>query len=274
MKRMILGGVAISALLIAAPLSIANAADMPVKAPPMAPVVAPVYSWTGFYIGGDAGLALENASGTSNFIDTYAAPPDIYNPQSNSLHDVGFLAGGEIGYNWQVDPNWMLGVEGDWDWLRTSYNFCRQTNINSLPCTDNDLGFETIGSQTNWLATARARVGVTMGWIMVYGTGGAAWGSVATTESLSCLVEGCGSSSLKLAASSTVTQIKTGWTAGVGVEGMLDAHWSVKAEFLYVDLGNFSDTFTTVGTAGYTQSVAFSRDERFDIIRGGLNYRF
>ena len=108
---------------------------------------------------------------------------------------------------------------------------------------------------------------------MVYGTGGAVWGHVQTTESLSCLVGGCGSSSLKLAASSTVSQTKTGWAAGLGIEGMLDAHWSVRAEWLHVDLGNLSDTFMTVGIPG-TQSVVWSRDERFDIIRAGVNYRF
>jgi outer membrane immunogenic protein len=257
----------------------ASAADLPMKAPP--PVVAPVWNWTGFYIGGNAGWAGEKASGTSDFIDTVFAPgnTEFSNPQSNSPSGSSFTGGVQAGYNWQVAPRFVLGVEGDWDWLNTKYNFCRQADRLSTACLDappNIFGFETIASQTNWLATARARAGVTWDRFMFYGTGGVAFGSIRTTESLSCLTDGCGgASTLKLALSSSTTQTRTGWVAGLGVEGMLNSQWSIKGEWLHYDLGSLSNTFTTVGNVGVgTQSVVWSRNERYDTVRVGLNYRF
>jgi outer membrane immunogenic protein len=251
----------------------ASAADLGSPAPApvytKAPIVEPAYNWTGLYLGGNAGRARESASGISDFIDT-GVPPSV-NPQSNSFSSVGFVGGGQIGYNWQVAPNWVLGAEGDWDWLRTNYKLCRQTD--DEVCFDAGRGFESISSQTKWLATARARAGVTVDKFMFYGTGGAAWGSIQSTESLNCLVGGCGTSSGKLASSSSITQTKAGWAAGLGVEGMLARNWSIKAEWLHVDLGHLSNTLTTVGNANSgTQSAVWSRDERFDMLRVGVNY--
>lgn len=263
----------------------AFAADLPVKAPPPPP--AQIYSWTGFYVGGNAGWAGERASGTSDFIDTAFAPAstEFSNPQSNSPSGSSFTGGIQAGYNWQVTPRFVLGAEGDWDWLRTKYSFCRQTDILfSTACLDalpNIDGFETIASQTNWLATARGRAGVTAGQFMFYGTGGVAVGSIQTTESLNCLTDGCGGkSTFKLALSSSTTQTRVGWVAGLGVEGMLNSKWSIKAEWLHYDLGNLSNTFTTVGNVvgpggGLgTQSVLWSRSEHYDTVRVGLNYHF
>jgi outer membrane immunogenic protein len=261
-------------------VSAASAADMRAPAPiyNKAPILAPAYNWNGFYFGGNAGAAREHATGTSDFVDTFFAPgnSEFSNPQSNGPSNTSFIGGVQAGYNWQVSPHVVLGAEGDWDWLNTKYSFCRQTDVQSTACSDvlpNIFGSESIASETKWLATARARAGVTWDRFMFYGTGGAAWGRLDTTESLSCLVDGCGgTSTLKLAASSTLSQTKAGWVAGLGVEGMLSPNWSVKAEWLHVDLGNLSQTFTTVGNVPGSQSVVWSRDERFDMVRVGVNY--
>lgn len=253
-------------------MATAWAADI---APAYAPMVSP-FSWTGLYIGGNAGLALQNASGTSNFIDTADGSS---NPQSDQGTSSGFIGGAQVGYNWQVAPNWVLGLEGDWDAVRTKYSFCRQTDITSAACQDTGDGFESIASQTNWLATARGRVGVTLDRVMFYGTGGAAWGNIKTTESLNCSSLGCGAVSLvPVAASATFTQTRVGWVGGLGVEGMLDPNWSIKAEWLHVDLGNMSNTLSTIGDSGgvpppTVQSAVWSRDETFDIFRVGVNYK-
>jgi outer membrane immunogenic protein len=274
----------VAASLTAAGLSVgltaaASAADLgrPAPAPvyTKAPVVAPS-TWTGFYIGGNVGGVSEHASGTSDFLDTSpAAVGFAANPEHNSKSNTSFIGGAQLGYNWQVS-HVVLGAEGDWDWMHSKYSFCRDTDSLSVPCIDKGLGFETIGSETNWLATARGRLGVTVpnfSNVMIFGTGGAAFASVKTTEALSCLVLGCGGSSLKLAASSDVTQTKTGWTAGAGVEAMLSRNWSVKAEWLHVDLGTLNNTFATTGSLG-TQSVSWSRTEQFEVFRAGVNYRF
>jgi outer membrane immunogenic protein len=276
MKRIVIiwlaaAGLGVSASAFAADLSPATA---PVYT--KAPAAPPAWTWTGVYVGGNAGWVKEHASGTSDFLNTAIGGAFATDPQLDSPSGSSFIGGGQLGYNWQVNQYLVLGAEGDWDWLNTKYSFCRQTDIGSLACTDNSRGFETIGSQANWLATSRGRLGMTVpafSNVMVYGTGGLAWGSIKTTESLSCLVGGCATSSLLLAASSSVTQNKTGWVAGAGVEGMLTPNWSIKAEWLHVDLGTLSNTFVTAGTVG-TQSVFWSRDERFDMVRLGVNYRW
>ena len=157
----------------------ALAADMAVKSPPP-PIVSPA-SWNGLYIGGNLGAASEHAAGTSDFLDTVGAgTPFAANPQSNTFNPTNFIGGGQVGYNWQFDPRWVVGVEGDWDFTNTDYDFCRQTNTLSAACSENGFGFETISGKTQWLATARARLGITTGNFLFYGTGGAAWGRVDT----------------------------------------------------------------------------------------------
>jgi opacity protein-like surface antigen len=241
----------------------------PVKAPALS-----VYSWTGFYIGGNAGAVASIPSGTSDFLDSAAVPPFSSYPEQFSSANSSFLGGFQAGYNWQVDPRWVVGVEADWDWTRTRYNFCRQTDVTSSACIDDGSGFESIGSRTNWLGTARARAGVTLDGILLYGTGGAAWGRVVTTLSQSCLVSGCGSVSLlPLAASSTSTTDKMGWVAGVGAEYALSTNWSAKAEWLYIDLGTINNSLSTAGTFGL-QTTTWSRSERYDELRIGVNYKF
>jgi outer membrane immunogenic protein len=237
------------------------------------------FSWRGFYVGGHLGAVTEHASGTSDFLDTLDGST---NPQSNSLSNTHVLAGGQLGYNWQIDPRWVVGIEGDWDWTRTGYSACRQTDVDSLACSDNGHGFETIGGKTEWLATARARVGVTLANFLLYGTGGAAWGRVETDLAQTC-PSGCGLSNTGVFAASTADHIKAGWVAGLGAEAAIDRNWSVRAEWLHIDLGTITDTLSTAGTLNNddgggtqsgTQTTAWSRREKFDELRIGVNYRF
>jgi outer membrane immunogenic protein len=273
MNKLVFAGVVLAALIDG---GAASAADMPLKAAP-AQVVA--YNWGGFYIGGNLGGVSEHASGTSDFREVAIFPVlNPTNPQSNSFSDTHFVGGVQAGYNWQFDRRWVLGVEADWDRTRTGYNFCRQTDITSLACADNGDGFETIKSTTDWIATARARLGVTVGNVLLYGTGGAAWGHIETTLSQSCLVGSCGAVSIRsLAASSTSSTVKAGWVAGLGAEAALAANWSLRAEWLHIDLGTIGNSLTTTGNSfGFpsAETTTWSRAERYDQVRIGLNYRF
>lgn len=267
----------------------AVAADMAVKAPPPpATPVAPVINWTGFYVGGNLGGVVEHASGTSDFLDTIVFKSSFSNPQSNSFSNTRFLGGVQAGYNWQFDPRWLVGVEGDWDWTHTGYSFCRQNfispGVGCFPSTVVGSGVETISSKTDWLATLRGRLGVTLGNWLFYGTGGAAWGRVNTTLTLNCLEaagSGCGNSLTPLFASSTTGTIKAGWVAGLGAEWMLATNWSVRAEWLHIDLGSINDSLPTAGFNGAigsgvagTETAVWSRTERFDEFRVGVNYLF
>jgi outer membrane immunogenic protein len=258
------------------------AADLGTRAP--APIytkapAAPPFSWTGFYLGGNVGAATAHASGTSDFVDTLVAgSPFASNPQTNSLSSTNALAGGQIGFNWQLDPRWVVGIEGDWDWTRARYSVCRQNDINSTACVDTGNGFETFSARTDWLATARARLGFTVANVLLYGTGGAAWGRVETELMQSCLHKGCGiASQTQLSAASTADHTKAGWVAGLGAEAAIDSHWSVRAEWQHIDLGTITDslsTTTAVGVTTGTQTTVWSRSERFDEFRVGANYRF
>ncbi len=269
--KTLFGLAAVSLLLAAAP---ANAADLMLR---KAPPAAPVWSWSGFYIGANLGGVNESTSGTSDFLDPSALPGDsLTNPQSNSFSSTALIGGGQVGYNWQAGGMWLLGVEGDWDFTHTNYSFCRQTNTNGAACDNSGLdGFESISSNTRWLATARGRLGVTVGNFLFYGTAGVAWGGIETTLSQNCPT-GCGSSSLPIALSSTTDTSKVGWVAGVGGEFALQGNWALRLEWLHIDLGTVSNSFSTNGLILGTPSVettAWSRTERYDVIRAGIDYR-
>lgn len=248
---------------------IGHAADLSIKAPPLA--AAPI-SWTGFYVGGNVGANTESSSGISNFIDTRGTVAE--NPQNNQFNTTQAIGGGQIGYNWQFDPRWVIGVEGDWSFTHDNYGFCRQTDTVSAACSDNNFGFELISSTTDWLATARGRAGFTWSNLLFYGTGGFAWGRVETSLTQNCLVGGCGAAPTPLFASSTSTAIKSGWAVGLGTEMQWDAHWSARLEWLHIDLGSIGNSLSSAGTPFSTQTTTWSRSERYDLLRAGINYRF
>lgn len=150
MKRVLLASVGIAALV--ASISAAGAADLPrrqAQAPVYkAPVYAPVYNWTGFYVGLNGG----GAWGRSRW-DT-----------ADSFDVSGWLFGGTAGYNWQFGQT-VLGVEGDIDW----------SNIRGTTTTLCATGCET---RNSWLATVRGRLGYAFDRILPYVTGGLAVGDI------------------------------------------------------------------------------------------------
>jgi outer membrane immunogenic protein len=146
--------------------SVASAADLPVKAPVYkAPVAAPAYSWTGFYIGVNAGGGIGRNPSTASDVTTGSVIGTF------TMSPAGFIGGGQIGYNWQFAPNWLLGVEGDMQGATGNDSICSGT------C--NTLGFYFTDEQKlKWFATARGRFGYTNGDWLWYVTGGGAWGEI------------------------------------------------------------------------------------------------
>jgi outer membrane immunogenic protein len=149
----------------------------------------------------------------------------------------GGLVGGTVGYNWQTGP-WVLGVEGDLDW----------SNINGNTFNGCAPGCKTTN---DWLGTARVRVGYAFDRFLPYITGGLAVGNMQT----------------KLGGIDAVDNTNVGWTAGAGVEFAVNNNWSLKAEYLYVDLGSFN---CGVACGGVPNEVSFTSH----IGRAGINYRF
>lgn len=235
---------------------VALAADLPVKAPVYkAPVVAPLYNWTGFYIGANLG----GSFGHSSTDWTVAGTP------ASTSHDMnGILGGFQAGYNWQTG-SWVWGLEADIQAtgqkgsssLSHTYNLCA---VAPCPVTNT----MTLENKLPWFGTFRGRVGFTPAdrWL-VYATGGLAYGDVKTNLTTT-LTTGAG-------ATESASTTKTGWTVGAGVETAFAANWTVKVEYLYMDLGSAGNTFT--GIAPLTPVVTSSHVTD-NIVRAGLNYRF
>jgi outer membrane immunogenic protein len=261
MKRL-----ALAASILAVSAIAAAAADPNTKPPIKA---AEVFNWTGFYIGGNVGGSWENESGNSNFVSPSAPAAQASTPQANALSDTAVIGGVHAGYNLQM-TRWVIGVEADWDWTHTKTGFCRQTDNLSAPCTDNGRGYLTLNQTTQWLDSARGRLGYAWDRVMVYGTGGAAWGRIDSSITANCLVAGCGSNLASQITTVNFSDTKVGWVAGAGIEGALDNDWIARAEYLHYDLGSVTSTLTAVPQS----TTTWSRASTFETVRFGLSYKF
>jgi outer membrane immunogenic protein len=224
---------------------------MPLKAPPP-PVV---FGWTGFYAGGNVGLSVARDRTAAPVLDPFSPTGIASNEQAN-LSPFGVIGGGQIGYNFQADRNWVLGIETDFQGSgerdnRTCIDFCNVTPFG-----------EKLTQSIDWFGTVRGRVGWTNGPALFYVTGGGAYAKVSTA--LTFVSNGAGTFS------GAFGSIKTGWTAGAGVEAHLFGNWTAKAEYLYMDLGTVSGSVPTSFGVPFT----FTGKVQDHIGRVGVNYKF
>ncbi len=238
-------------------------------APRMPPPPPPAYNWTGFYIGGTAGGAWGNFNPATSTVtvpvgEINADVPAINAAGMQSIRPAGFTGGLEAGYNWQPSQ-FLFGLEGDIE------SFHLSGSASTGPVVyHGGAGTFTINANasTDWLATARGRLGYVAGTWLFYATGGFAFTDLHGNFSFSETAFG-GSESASLSSS------KVGYTVGGGVEASLSRQWSVKAEYLFVDFGNVSATGTAAGgvlvpTYPFTHTV----DLKANLARVGLNYHF
>jgi outer membrane immunogenic protein len=222
---------------------------------PAAPVRT-VYDWTGFYFGANIGYGVGRDQ-TDTFQDQALIPAGRALNEAFKLSPAGLLAGPQIGANWQTGKL-VLGVEADW----------QRTSQEDYACRNDCNGVLNItyDQALRWFGTARARLGFAQDRTLWYVTGGGAWGRVDDNFSLYSTFFG-------VSPSVSATHQLNGWTAGGGVETALAGPWTAKLEYLYVDLGSVTDSYTTPALFGGT---TFSNTSwiRNNIIRGGLNYRF
>jgi outer membrane immunogenic protein len=281
MRKPALAASAIVVGLIAGP---AWAADMAVKAVPP----APVYSWTGFYLGGNIGYSWANISGNLgdpdiSFFSGLGSLPTSF---SESLKPKGVTGGGQFGYNYQLNAAWIVGVEGDFELTDQGAASSQSASTSGVSVNPGIIGSTASNVATNfasrisWIATARARAGVLITpSTLLYGTGGVAFGGVNVTGSgvaninlTACIIGiGCiptGSASGAFAFNQSSTQV--GWTVGGGVEGALAGRWTWRAEYLHVDLGSQSGSVAD-NVGGMASWTAKFTD---DIGRVGLDYHF
>jgi outer membrane immunogenic protein len=283
-------GWALASAMLLGSMGSAYAADMAVKAPPMP--VAAVASWTGFYVGLNGGYARIqdgiDVNPTLPFGNTglvggaaFSTASTLAYTNRSGSRDAGF-AGGQVGYNWQVSPRWVLGLEAD---VQGFWNNNNQTIFASSIAPPgfpaNPLSsVETLNDRMDWLATFRGRAGILLSpSFLLYGTGGLAVGEV--NASTTIVQQVLGPSAVPNAYSSlgSVSETRAGWVAGAGAEWLVRT-WSFKVEGLYYDLGSrtFAGTplqnFNTAGTL-FTSSVPVSH-VNFNgvLIRAGINWHF
>jgi outer membrane immunogenic protein len=279
---------ALAAVAVVGFASIACAADMPVKAPPVdAPVAA--YNWTGFYVGANIGGGWSNNRSVNyspndpNMVADFA-PLFALAPPSASIKTSGVLGGLQLGYNWQVNSNWLVGLETDFDGSGIKGSGSTSTFFIGINPETN-----TVQEQLKWLGTVRARLGfLPMNNLLAFVTGGFAYGEVEHTgnyvnNGTAGFATGpTGGFSLTCNASSTCltgssSSVATGWTAGGGLEYAFMPKWTVKAEYLYVSLASNSVTETALQPVGASAPSSFNANysrTNFNVARAGVNYRF
>jgi outer membrane immunogenic protein len=255
MKSVLLASVSIAALFIAAE---ANAADLAVKAPrPM--MAAPVYSWTGCYVGAHVGWGWgrNNHGQTSSFFSGSSGGATSV-AAAGRVDSSGGLFGGQVGCNYQFASNWVAGIQGD----------VAGTDINGRATDPMGVAFDTVTNstiaiKTDWLASVTGRVGYTVynNQGLLYVKGGAAW--VHNKWDLH--------DAFNFFAPSQVDETRTGWTIGGGVEWKFTENWSGFAEFNYYNFGNGK----LLSANTFDGPVTFSSGKQeIETVKIGVNYSF
>lgn len=279
MKRFAIGLAAAVSLFATGAMAADLAARPYVKAPPM---VEPIWSWTGFYVGGNAGYSWGRSRTDVSYYSTTTGLPIA--PPAGSITSASFdmngaIAGGQIGYNWQVN-NWLLGLEGDAQWSdeKGRAGYLCATTLAGSPCIPGVTFVPgaagtalTIDQKLEWFGTVRGRAGILAAprWLL-YVTGGLAFGEIKTTGTMSGFSFPGG---LPVASVGSTSTTRAGWTVGAGVEGKITQNWSAKLEYLYMDLGSFGSGPFTLAPAS---AIAANVNSKFTdhILRVGINYQF
>ena len=224
---------------------IAHAADLgrPPPAPPPQPVFVPppVYNWTGFYIGGNAGVAWTQGDLSDSFGNSF----------SNSQNAV-FTGGGQIGANYQI--NWLVvGVEADFDWLANNNN------------SSNAIAGVQVSANDRWITTLAGRVGVAANNWLFYAKGGGGWVGV-NNFTLTNVPTG-GSISFSNSNSNS------GWLAGAGIEWGFAPNWTARIEYDFLGLNN--KNFTVPAGSPFLNGDVISINNRdIQTLTVGVNYLF
>lgn len=251
----------LSAIALVALGGSALAADLPSRTAPVYAPIAPIFTWTGFYVGANAGASFATFDTTvvgtaANTIGNVAA---LRRPQSFSTDKTGFIGGGQVGYNYQIGSI-VLGAEAD----------LQYTDVKSTNAFLGTSGATSVFRQEmEYLGTVRLRAGYAVDRFLVYATGGLAYGEVKNNATFfSATVPG------QIDYFGSRSDMQVGYTVGGGVEYAFTNNLSAKAEYLYYDLGKKNNpvNLTAAGPAG--GSYVARNETSGHIVRVGLNYRF
>jgi outer membrane immunogenic protein len=246
----------------------ALAADLPSRRAPVPYAVVPSFTWTGFYAGLNVGAAIDN-SGVSDIRYGSRFFPGSFRDTTTSAYrstrdEVGFTGGAQAGYNHQFGA-FVAGLEAD-------INYADVNSSRSGASTFAG-GSEAISTRTStdYFGTVRGRLGfLPTERLMVYGTGGFAYGNVDNRTAATFTGPGAG------VYAGTSSETQTGYALGGGVEYALTNNLTLKGEYLYVDLGRSSTTATYIGSGATAVTDTFStrNNTEFSVARAGLNWKF
>ena len=233
----------------------AMAADLPLKAPTYQPPPPPVFGWTGWYVGLNAGYNWGDGSVSSTGVPTGNLPGvagiatglALFGTYNLDPGRDGFIGGGQIGHNWQFN-NWVTGIEADIQGLAANGKANRPFTGPVPGFSEQYFGTQSAQAEVGWLGTLRGRLG---GLIspssLIYVTGGLAYGGVNAGGAINAQENASFVAKpfdfLPSVGGAINSQTRAGWTLGGGWEWMFAPRWSVKAEYLYYDLGTVSTNY-------------------------------
>ena len=219
----------------------AFAADLPYRGPP--PVYlppAPIFTWTGLYLGGQVGYAW--GSDPIHEVDSGFGDNAFFNDKPQ-----GVIGGAHVGYNLQY-AQWVVGLEGTVDGT-------------SLHGTRTSATGVTMSTRPDVQGSIRGRLGIAFDRVLIYGTGGAAFSGITNDYSLG----------FPFFLQETITKTRTGWTVGGGLEYAITNNWSIRAEYRYSDFGRSPDFPFSSITFG---NVSFTHHLTENQVQAGFSYKF
>jgi outer membrane immunogenic protein len=232
---------------IFATLVSANAADLPAKAVPYNPPPPPMFTWTGFYVGGEVGGVWAQDKGS---VVNPGIPVADFAPFTLNMSSV--IGGGHVGMNVQVSY-WVIGLEGSIDATHLHLTTTIPGGLCPLFCP-------AATTNSNLQESVRGRLGVAVDRMMVYGTGGVAFTNIKNTYNTTPIG----------GAFVSITDQRTGWTAGAGFAYAVTNNWSVRAEYRFTDFGTVGDKSNTA----FFPATTINRHITESQAELGLSYKF
>jgi opacity protein-like surface antigen len=205
----------------------------------------PIYNWTGFYVGAHFGGAFgkEDVTVGSALLGT---------PQAFSTDPAGALGGLQFGYNYQLAPNWLVGIEGELSW----------TSAQGRADLSNAVTAAAFSSDHNWFDTLTGRLGYVHGPLLAYVKGGAAWMNADYALSAASANGGVNGATF-------ISTDRAGWTVGAGLEYVLSPRWTAKAEYSFLDFGT-----NTVGVGAVVPGNVITVNTQVHEVKAGVNFHW
>lgn len=236
------------------------------------------FDWSGVYAGVVGGYGQANWSGTPEYDDGTGVVEGLF--KEGDINAQGWLAGVTIGGQKQLGAL-VLGIEGD-------FAYARITGDEDFSAQGAAAGYSwKIEQELETLGTLRARIGYANGDLLIFGTGGVAFGQVSSSETVSA-DHRQGFTPTAVTAEASADESHIGWVAGAGIEWRFAPGWSFKTEYLHIDLGEagykfsgkaYPDKPACTGPISSSCSFPHTTDSfgsalEIDMVRAGVNYRF